>query len=159
MLIHICIFLILLWYLDYYRFIRAKKKASTSSSPPKKELDEDVLLEQEKALKLSPEQDPVVVQQITKEFPLMQKKFNLLSCLNGHFSPTKTVVDNVSFSIHSGECFGLLGPNGAGKTTLLSMLTSEIPPSSGKLIFSKNSNLIFFTLFRGCIFRKQKCSF
>ncbi|MEI7638854.1 MAG: ATP-binding cassette domain-containing protein, partial [Syntrophus sp. (in: bacteria)] len=30
-------------------------------------------------------------------------------------------VDDVSFSIDKGECFGILGPNGAGKTTTIRM--------------------------------------
>ncbi|TIW75823.1 MAG: ATP-binding cassette domain-containing protein, partial [Mesorhizobium sp.] len=29
----------------------------------------------------------------------------------------KLVVDGLSFTVASGECFGLLGPNGAGKST------------------------------------------
>lgn len=32
---------------------------------------------------------------------------------------SKTVVDDVSFSIRKGECFGILGHNGAGKTTIV----------------------------------------
>jgi ABC-2 type transport system ATP-binding protein len=28
-------------------------------------------------------------------------------------------VDDLSFEVRHGECFGLLGPNGAGKTTTL----------------------------------------
>ncbi len=40
-------------------------------------------------------------------------------------------VDNVSFSVQTGEIFGLLGPNGAGKSTLIRMLTTLVPPSSG----------------------------
>lgn len=34
----------------------------------------------------------------------------------------RTAVDDVTFSIASGETYGLLGPNGAGKTTTISML-------------------------------------
>jgi ABC-2 type transport system ATP-binding protein len=43
-----------------------------------------------------------------------------------------TAVDNLSFNIEKGEVFGLLGPNGAGKTTTMSMLSTMLPPSSGK---------------------------
>ena len=42
-----------------------------------------------------------------------------------------TAVDDVSFSIASGEIFGFLGPNGAGKTTTIRMLTGILPPTSG----------------------------
>ena len=40
-------------------------------------------------------------------------------------------VDDLSFAIPKGQCFGLLGVNGAGKTTTFKMLTTEILPSSG----------------------------
>ena len=40
-------------------------------------------------------------------------------------------VDDVSFTIRSGEIFGLLGPNGAGKTTTISMVSCLMTPDSG----------------------------
>ena len=40
-------------------------------------------------------------------------------------------LDDVSFSIKSGEIVGLLGPNGAGKTTLMKSLTGYAEPNSG----------------------------
>ncbi len=40
-------------------------------------------------------------------------------------------VDNISFAIRQGECFGFLGPNGAGKTTAMSVIYCFLPPTSG----------------------------
>jgi ABC-2 type transport system ATP-binding protein len=42
-------------------------------------------------------------------------------------------VNNISFSVKTGEITGLLGPNGAGKTTTLRMLTCFLKPTSGKI--------------------------
>jgi ABC-2 type transport system ATP-binding protein len=44
-----------------------------------------------------------------------------------------TAVDNVSFSVKTGEYFALLGPNGAGKTTIVKMLLDFTRPTSGSL--------------------------
>ena len=40
-------------------------------------------------------------------------------------------LDEVSFSIQTGEIVGFLGPNGAGKSTLMKILTGYLQPSSG----------------------------
>ena len=47
----------------------------------------------------------------------------------------KVAVDNLNFEIFSGEVFGLLGKNGAGKTTTIKMLTLQLKPTSGEIIF------------------------
>lgn len=46
-----------------------------------------------------------------------------------------TAVDDVSFGIPAGVCFGLLGPNGAGKTTTIEIIEGIKAPSSGKVLF------------------------
>ncbi len=43
-----------------------------------------------------------------------------------------TAVDALTLEVHAGEVFGLLGPNGAGKTTAIKMLTTLLPPTSGR---------------------------
>jgi lipopolysaccharide export system ATP-binding protein len=45
----------------------------------------------------------------------------------------RTVVDNVSISVKTGEVVGLLGPNGAGKTTTFYMVTGMIRPNGGSV--------------------------
>lgn len=40
-------------------------------------------------------------------------------------------VNDISFSIKTGEVVGFLGPNGAGKSTTMKILTCFIPPTSG----------------------------
>ncbi|WP_353642891.1 nodulation factor ABC transporter ATP-binding protein NodI [Mesorhizobium sp. WSM2239] len=45
----------------------------------------------------------------------------------------KPVVNGLSFTVASGECFGLLGPNGAGKSTIARMLLGMTPPDAGKI--------------------------
>ncbi len=42
-------------------------------------------------------------------------------------------VNNISFELKMGECFGIIGPNGSGKTTLLSMLNGIFMPDTGTI--------------------------
>ena len=45
-------------------------------------------------------------------------------------------VDNVSFSVRHGECFGLVGESGCGKTSLSKMIMRAITPSSGEIRYN-----------------------
>jgi branched-chain amino acid transport system permease protein len=42
---------------------------------------------------------------------------------------------DIDFTVNQGELRGIIGPNGAGKTTFFKMLTCEVRPSSGKIMF------------------------
>ncbi len=42
---------------------------------------------------------------------------------------------DIDFTVNHGELRGIIGPNGAGKSTFFKMLTCEIPPTSGKIVF------------------------
>ena len=42
---------------------------------------------------------------------------------------------DIDFVVNHGELRGIIGPNGAGKTTFFKMLTCEVPPTSGKIVF------------------------
>jgi branched-chain amino acid transport system permease protein len=42
---------------------------------------------------------------------------------------------DIDFTVRSGELRGIIGPNGAGKSTFFKMLTCEVPPTSGTIVF------------------------
>ncbi|MDH5354627.1 MAG: ABC transporter ATP-binding protein [Gammaproteobacteria bacterium] len=46
-----------------------------------------------------------------------------------------TAVNDVSFEIHQGSCFGLLGPNGAGKTTTIELMEGIKTPDAGSILY------------------------
>src|SRR6478735_11605159 len=41
-------------------------------------------------------------------------------------------VDGIDLTVSPGEIYGFLGPNGAGKSTTVLMLTTLLPPTSGR---------------------------
>jgi branched-chain amino acid transport system permease protein len=42
---------------------------------------------------------------------------------------------DIDFTVNRGELRGIIGPNGAGKSTFFKMLTCEVSPTSGKIMF------------------------
>ncbi len=44
-------------------------------------------------------------------------------------------VNQVSFEVVKGEILAIIGPNGAGKTTLFNLLTGQLAPSEGQVLF------------------------
>ena len=64
-------------------------------------------------------------------------------------------VNDVSFKIKEKELSAIIGPNGAGKTTLFNLLTGEIRPDSGRIIFNGKdiTRLPSHTICRGGVAR------
>jgi len=52
--------------------------------------------------------------------------------LTKHYG-SRCAVDDISFSVASGDVVGFLGPNGAGKTTTMRMITGYLVPTSGSI--------------------------
>jgi branched-chain amino acid transport system ATP-binding protein len=55
-------------------------------------------------------------------------------CAAKHFGGLRAV-DDISFELGAGEIVSLIGPNGAGKTTLFNLLTGQLAPSHGQILF------------------------
>jgi putative ABC transport system ATP-binding protein len=47
-----------------------------------------------------------------------------------------TALDNVSFTVQSGESLAIIGPSGSGKTTLLTLMAGLESPSEGHIYFA-----------------------
>ena len=58
--------------------------------------------------------------------------------LSKSYGPQKAV-DNISFSVKTGEILGFLGPNGAGKTTTMKMITNYIDIDSGDVLIDEQT--------------------
>ncbi len=46
-----------------------------------------------------------------------------------------TVLDGMSLQLAPGEALGIIGPNGAGKTTLFSVVSGQVAPDRGRVMF------------------------
>jgi len=54
---------------------------------------------------------------------------NLTKCYGSH-----RAVDDLSFTVESGQIYGFLGPNGAGKSTTMNMITGYLAPTEGQVL-------------------------
>ena len=82
-------------------------------------MDADVAQEQRRVLSGEAEDDCIVLDRLTKEYPGPW-------CTAGF-----EAVRGISVGVARGQCFGLLGVNGAGKSTTFRMLTGEETISAG----------------------------
>ncbi|TFG99756.1 ABC transporter ATP-binding protein [Candidatus Thorarchaeota archaeon] len=56
-----------------------------------------------------------------------------ISNLTHIYSGNTKALDNLSFSVETGEIVGILGPNGAGKSTAVKMITGILKPTAGSV--------------------------
>ncbi|MFO1363404.1 MAG: branched-chain amino acid ABC transporter ATP-binding protein/permease [Burkholderiales bacterium] len=54
--------------------------------------------------------------------------------LTKHYGGVRANSD-IDFTVQRGELRGIIGPNGAGKSTFFKMLTCEVPPTAGRILF------------------------
>jgi branched-chain amino acid transport system ATP-binding protein len=45
-------------------------------------------------------------------------------------------VDSLSVSVAEGEALAIIGPNGAGKSTMFNLITGDVAPTNGRVIFN-----------------------
>jgi len=94
---------------------RTVDKATSGSFRGPGKIDEDIVEEENRVHKKDPQQLPVRMTNLRKDY-----------------GATKAV-KNLSFGLEYGECFALLGVSGAGKTSVFKCMTGEIQPTRGEL--------------------------
>ena len=58
-------------------------------------------------------------------------------------------VNNASLEVNRGDVVAVIGPNGAGKTTLFHLITGQLAPTSGTILF-KGENITGLAPHRVC---------
>lgn len=54
---------------------------------------------------------------------------------------TKTILENISFSLDESDKLGIIGVNGSGKSTLIKLITGEYEPTNGSVYISKDKTI------------------
>jgi len=79
--------------------------------------------------------DSIIINNLSKKFTFPVKNASS-GWIKNLFHPERkdiVAVDNISFSVKSGERVAFIGPNGAGKSTTIKMLTGILFPTSGQI--------------------------
>ena len=58
---------------------------------------------------------------------------------------SRSVLDNINFSLNQGQILGLLGPNGVGKSTIFNIITGLLKPDYGSIIID-NEDVINYPI-------------
>jgi branched-chain amino acid transport system permease protein len=117
---------------DLYRLATgAKKKAEPVERAPAVSAEDE-----QKAAAAAVAREPVIAAMPARHRDTDRKTGAILQAkgLTKHYGGLAANSD-IDFTVNHGELRGIIGPNGAGKTTFFKMLTCEIPPTSGQIVF------------------------
>jgi len=82
-------------------------------------------------------ENAIEVKNVSKKFHIRRKATTLKDLLSyrdkREKSPSKQVLDDISFSVKKGEALGIIGKNGSGKSTTLKLLSKILRPESGTI--------------------------
>ncbi len=78
----------------------------------------------------------IEVENVTKEYKMVNRKEGIRGAINNIFTPSYTkvkAVDDISFTVERGAIAGFIGPNGAGKSTTIKMMVGVLAPTQGNI--------------------------
>lgn len=78
----------------------------------------------------------VVEPTLAEPIPPKVKKLSVNNLSFIYPGTTKTVLNNISFEINSGEIFAVVGENGSGKTTLIKLINRLYDPTGGNISYN-----------------------
>ncbi|MGY8665949.1 branched-chain amino acid ABC transporter ATP-binding protein/permease [Bradyrhizobium sp. UFLA05-109] len=109
--------------IDLYRFVTGKRAAAPAEEAP-------AVVDPQAAEAEIAERAPVVPAPAGRHSGPILQATGLTKRYGGLVANS-----DIDFSVNHGELRGIIGPNGAGKSTFFKMLTCEIAPTSGRIIF------------------------
>ena len=120
---------------DLYNYFvgRGRKKAEPQDDAPVPGLTAE---EEQKAAEAAIAREPGMAAMPARHRGSDRKSGTILQAtgLTKHYGGVLANTD-INFTVNHGELRGIIGPNGAGKTTFFKMLTCEVPPTSGQIVF------------------------
>ena len=100
---------------------------------------------------ISSDRPHIEVKNLRKEF--VTRKGSLLRAGKAQ---TFVAVDDVSFAIEKGECFGLVGESGSGKTTVSKLIMRALEASSGEVGLNTSSGVIDVLALKGAELKEYR---
>jgi branched-chain amino acid transport system permease protein len=120
---------------DLYNYVAGPgmKEAEPQDAAPISGLTAE---QEQKAAEAALAREPDVVAMPARHRETDRKSGPILQAtgLTKHYGGVHANTD-INFTVNHGELRGIIGPNGAGKTTFFRMLTCEVPPTSGTIVF------------------------